>query len=72
MLRHWGISKRRRKTLWDADHIVPVIEGGGECDLNNIRTLCLICHRRATARLRQRIRQAKFTAEDPGQAVVGR
>lgn len=25
---------------WQADHIVPVIEGGGECDLDNMRTLC--------------------------------
>ena len=24
----WGL--RGRKTLWDADHIVPVAEGGGE------------------------------------------
>jgi 5-methylcytosine-specific restriction protein A len=44
-----------RKTLWDADHIVPVVEGGGECDLENIRTLCLKCHRVATAELRKRL-----------------
>ena len=43
-----------RKSLWDADHIVPVVEGGGECDLENIRTLCLKCHRAATADLRKR------------------
>jgi hypothetical protein len=24
---------------------VPVAEGGGECDLSNMRTLCLKCHR---------------------------
>jgi 5-methylcytosine-specific restriction endonuclease McrA len=29
-----------------------VVEGGGECDPENIRTLCLKCHRAATARLR--------------------
>jgi 5-methylcytosine-specific restriction endonuclease McrA len=29
-----------------------VVEGGGECDLENIRTLCLKCHRAATAQLR--------------------
>ena len=34
----------RRRTFWDADHIVPVAEGGGECDLSNLRTLCLWCH----------------------------
>ncbi len=43
-----------RKSLWDADHIVPVVEGGGECDLANLRTLCLKCHRAATAELRER------------------
>jgi 5-methylcytosine-specific restriction enzyme A len=36
---------RGRKSLWDADHILPVSEGGGECDLLNMRTLCLKCHR---------------------------
>ena len=53
---HWGLRLGSRKSLWDADHIVPVIEGGGECDLDNIRTLCLRCHRQATAQLRRRLR----------------
>src|SRR5581483_7715613 len=26
-------------------HILPVASGGGECDLSNMRTLCLKCHR---------------------------
>lgn len=56
LLQHWAIGACRRRSLWDADHIVPVIEGGGECDLENIRTLCLRCHRAATAQLRQRRR----------------
>jgi 5-methylcytosine-specific restriction endonuclease McrA len=51
----WGV-KGNRKSLWDADHIVPVVEGGGECDLSNMRTLCLRCHRTATAALRQRLK----------------
>jgi 5-methylcytosine-specific restriction enzyme A len=50
----WGVRPGSRKSLWDADHIVPVVEGGGECDLENIRTLCLKCHRAATAELRRR------------------
>jgi 5-methylcytosine-specific restriction enzyme A len=50
----WGLRSISRKSLWDADHILPVVEGGGECDLANIRTLCLKCHRDATAELRQR------------------
>jgi len=55
---HWGLRLRSRKSLWDADHIVPVVEGGGECDLANIRTLCLRCHRQATSQLIRRIRRA--------------
>jgi 5-methylcytosine-specific restriction protein A len=55
LLAHWGLRARVRKSFWDADHIVPVAEGGGECDLDNIQTLCLRCHREATKRLRQRM-----------------
>jgi len=45
-----------RRSLWDADHILPVAEGGGQCDLDNLRTLCLLCHRDATRNLRARLR----------------
>jgi len=31
--------------LWDADHINPVKDGGGECGLDNYRTLCINCHK---------------------------
>lgn len=47
-----------RRSLWDADHILPVAEGGGQCDLDNIRTLCLPCHREVTAQLRLRLRKS--------------
>lgn len=40
--------------LWEADHITPVVEGGGECGLENLRTLCRPCHRQATAELARR------------------
>lgn len=53
----WGLRGRFRKSLWDADHIVPVSEGGGECDLTNLRTLCLKCHRQATDGLRSRLKK---------------
>ncbi|HLH02815.1 MAG TPA: HNH endonuclease signature motif containing protein [Bryobacteraceae bacterium] len=45
----WRLGSR--KSLWDADHVVPVVEGGGECDLSNMQTLCLKCHRARTAQL---------------------
>jgi len=47
-----------RRSLWDADHILPVAEGGGQCDLDNLRTLCLPCHREVTAQLRLRLRKS--------------
>jgi 5-methylcytosine-specific restriction endonuclease McrA len=54
----WGLgSVGARRSLWDADHVLPVAEGGGECDLENLRTLCLLCHREATADLRRRLRR---------------
>ena len=34
--------------LWDADHIIPVKDGGGQCGLDNIRTLCIDCHKITT------------------------
>ncbi|MGI4756452.1 MAG: HNH endonuclease signature motif containing protein [Janthinobacterium lividum] len=46
-----------RRSLWDADHIRPVVEGGGQCNLGNLRTLCVACHRKATAALRARMGQ---------------
>ena len=58
LLERWSLTRLTRRSLWDADHIVPVVEGGGECDLENIRTLCLICHRRATGDLRRRLAKA--------------
>ncbi|KAG9129521.1 hypothetical protein Leryth_013110 [Lithospermum erythrorhizon] len=34
---------------WHADHIVPVYLGGGECRLENMRTLCVACHADVTS-----------------------
>ncbi len=56
----WGLKDvSARRTLWDADHIRPVAEGGGQCDLENLRTLCLPCHREVTADLRRRLRKSE-------------
>lgn len=46
-----GWVRRYRKTLWNADHILPVVRGGGQCGLDNYRTLCVTCHKRETAKL---------------------
>lgn len=33
---------------WQADHIIPVIDGGGACGLDNFQTLCTSCHQLKT------------------------
>jgi hypothetical protein len=48
-----------RRRLWEVDHVVPVVEGGGECGLGNLRTLCAPCHKRATAELAGRRARAR-------------
>jgi 5-methylcytosine-specific restriction endonuclease McrA len=65
--RDWG----GRRNLWDADHIVPVVEGGGECDLSNMRTLCLRCHRAATAELRKRRSRKSHGTADASKQTEG-
>ncbi|KPI83313.1 putative SNF2/RAD54 related DNA helicase [Leptomonas seymouri] len=30
--------------IWQADHITPVASGGGEALLDNVQTLCVLCH----------------------------
>ena len=42
--------------FWQADHIVPVSEGGGNCSLDNLRTLCTPCHRKETESLHVRLK----------------
>lgn len=37
-------NKEKGAALWDADHIQPVVLGGGGCGLEGMRTLCLPCH----------------------------
>lgn len=49
-----GFSRISLKRWWEVDHVVPVIEGGGFCGLDGLRTLCLVCHRKATAELAAR------------------
>ncbi len=43
LLSHIG----HRSTFWDMDHKVPLWEGGTN-EINNLRTLCIPCHRVAT------------------------
>ncbi|KAK8362243.1 hypothetical protein V6Z12_A03G089000 [Gossypium hirsutum] len=43
------VSDPSEGNAWHADHIVPVYRGGGECRLENMRTLCVACHAVVTA-----------------------
>jgi len=62
-------AKRRRLVvespkagcMWEADHELPVFDGGGEAELQNYQTLCVACHAEKTqaeARRRAQARQA--------------
>ena len=46
--------------------MVAVAEGGGECDLENYRTLCVPCHRQVTAELNERLRKNRRKARIAG------
>ena len=53
-----------RKSLWELDHIVPLVDGGSH-DLGNLQTLCTPCHKRKTAReAGERRRQRESRARD--------
>jgi 5-methylcytosine-specific restriction protein A len=45
-LRERGFVPRR--SLWELDHVVPLIDGGGH-DPSNLQTLCRPCHQRKSA-----------------------
>ena len=53
----WRSSGHDR--LWQADHVLPVAEGGGVCGLDNYRTLCLRCHKLDTAQLAGRLAERR-------------
>jgi 5-methylcytosine-specific restriction protein A len=46
-------SWRAARPRWEADHVIPVAEGGGECGLENYRLLCRPCHRAITSQWRR-------------------
>lgn len=54
----------RRSTFWDVDHIVPVVEGGGSCGVDNLRTLCIFCHRQVTAELNRKRASERRTRKE--------
>ncbi|KAG7467329.1 hypothetical protein MATL_G00152150 [Megalops atlanticus] len=45
--------------FWQVDHIRPVYSGGGQCSLDNLQTLCTVCHRERTAQQAKERSQTK-------------
>ncbi|GAB2270052.1 hypothetical protein Dimus_004966 [Dionaea muscipula] len=43
------VSDPTEGNAWHADHLIPVYQGGGECKVENMRTLCVACHADVTA-----------------------
>lgn len=43
-----NILTQSRDQFWQVDHVTAVFQGGGECHLDNLRTLCTPCHREVT------------------------
>jgi 5-methylcytosine-specific restriction protein A len=55
-------TRGQRLSPWHMDHILPVVEGGGECGLENLRTLCIPCHKKETAELARRRAERRRSA----------
>lgn len=49
-----GFALLQSLQLMQADHIIPVCEGGGLCTVDNYRTVCVPCHKRITRELNQK------------------
>lgn len=58
-MRAEGWNVHRQSSWWEADHIVLVVEGGGQCGIENYRTLCVRCHRKVTRELRARLAEKR-------------
>ena len=52
------VNTHGRSTYYDVDHIHEVVKGGGQCGEENLRLLCLGCHRIETKRLRAELKKA--------------
>lgn len=59
LLEPLGIQIGSTGHLWEADHIIPVSEGGSCCGLENMQTLCISCHKLDTKELAKRTAEAR-------------
>ncbi|MCO5601803.1 hypothetical protein L7F22_055928 [Adiantum nelumboides] len=64
------VSDAKEGNAWHADHIVAVHQGGGECTLHNMRTLCVICHAKVTIEQNRKRRKSFNRAKNEFQATI--
>ena len=64
-------ARRWPGELWEANHIVAIVEGGAADDPDNIETLCARCHKLHTKALAVRNAKAKRRREKFGGALCG-
>lgn len=64
-----GIYMANRSSLWDADHIKEVVNGGGECGLDNMQTLCIWCHKEKTSGLATKRAAERKAARDRAMGI---
>ncbi|WVZ66594.1 hypothetical protein U9M48_015789 [Paspalum notatum var. saurae] len=50
--------------VWHADHVIPVYKGGGECKLENMRTLCVACHYEVTRAQHKELKEIRKKAKE--------
>jgi 5-methylcytosine-specific restriction protein A len=68
-LKSRGYDPVRR--LWEVEHTVPVIFGGGVCGPEGLETVCQVCHKKRTAALAaERARERAREAGRPEQVVM--
>ena len=63
--------KEAEKSLWDADHIVEVADGGGECGISNYQTKCKRCHKLKSAESRRTRSSLKRATKRQGKTQSG-
>ncbi|HZH97662.1 MAG TPA: HNH endonuclease [Fimbriimonadaceae bacterium] len=59
-----------KRSWWEADHTLAVAKGGGECGLDNYRTLCLRCHRIETGKLMEELRTLRSAFAAPEESSL--
>jgi len=60
LIENLGLGRRKRScSLWQADHRMPFSDGGADCGLGNLRTLCLECHRVQTRELHRQLKSKR-------------